>query len=82
MEAGLLDETREERGWRRRLLTITPAGADALVHWRQDPTVVPVEARDLALLKLFLGDDLPDGGARRFVEGALACGSASTTDSS
>lgn len=57
VEEGLLDETREEQGRRRRLLTVTSAGADALSAWRADPTVVPVEARDLALLKLFLGAD-------------------------
>ena len=39
------------------LLRITPAGAAALQEWRDDPTVVPVEARDLALLKIFLGAD-------------------------
>lgn len=55
--AGLLDETREEEGRRRRQLTITSEGAQALEGWRADPTVVPVEARDLALLKLFLGAD-------------------------
>lgn len=53
--AGLLDERRESEGRRRRLLTITPAGASALQEWRDDPTVVPVEARDLALLKIFMG---------------------------
>lgn len=54
---GLLHETRESQGRRRRLLSITPAGAAALQEWRDDPTVVPVEARDLALLKIFLGAD-------------------------
>lgn len=54
---GLLDERREDGGRRRRLLTITDAGAEALQEWRDDPTVVPVEARDLALLKIFLGAD-------------------------
>lgn len=57
VEAGLLDEERETKGRRRRLLRITPAGAAALQEWRDDPTVVPVEARDLALLKIFLGAD-------------------------
>lgn len=55
--AGLLAETREDSGRRRRLLSITPAGSEALQAWRDDPTVVPVEARDLALLKIFLGAD-------------------------
>lgn len=55
--AGLLHERREETGRRRRLLTITEAGAATLQEWRDDPTAVPVEARDLALLKLFLGAD-------------------------
>lgn len=36
------------------MLTITDAGREALQKWRDDPTVVPVEARDLGLLKIFL----------------------------
>lgn len=54
---GLLDETRETGGRRRRVLSITDDGARVLQAWRDDPTVVPVEARDLALLKIFLGAD-------------------------
>lgn len=54
---GLLHERREEGGRRRRVLTITDAGTQALQQWRDDPTVVPVEARDLGLLKIFLGAD-------------------------
>lgn len=53
--AGLLDERRETEGRRRRVLTITEAGSTAMQEWRDDPTVVPVEARDLALLKIFMG---------------------------
>lgn len=53
----LLDERREEGGRRRRLLTITEGGRRALDDWRADSTPVPVEARDLALLKVFFGAD-------------------------
>lgn len=57
VEEGLLDERREEGGRRRRLLTITDSGREALDAWRADATPVPVEARDLALLKVFFGAD-------------------------
>lgn len=59
-EAGLLDEEREEGGRRRRIYTLTPAGADALDKWRREPAVELLEVRDLGLLKLFLGADPAD----------------------
>jgi PadR family transcriptional regulator AphA len=57
--AGLLDETREETGRRRRHYAITDAGRELLTEWLGQPTTSPMEYRDLGLLKLFfteLGD--------------------------
>lgn len=54
---GLLNETREEGGRRRRTYSLTPAGRDALATWRAEPTSELVELRDLGLLKLFFGAD-------------------------
>lgn len=62
VEAGLLRQEQQEEGRRRRTLTVTPDGQDALREWRKDPAVVPVEARDLGLLKLFFGSDVADIG--------------------
>ena len=56
-EAGLLDETREDSGRRRRLYRLTDAGRDALESWRADPAAQSWELRDAGLLKLFFGAD-------------------------
>ena len=55
-EAGLLDETREESGRRRRHYTITDAGRERLVNWLVEPVAAPTEFRDLGLLKLFFSE--------------------------
>jgi PadR family transcriptional regulator, regulatory protein AphA len=52
-EAGLLEETREEGGRRRRHYAITPAGRERLDAWLAEPVDTPTEFRDLGLLKLF-----------------------------
>jgi PadR family transcriptional regulator, regulatory protein AphA len=52
-EAGLLEETREEGGRRRRHYAITPAGRERLDEWLAEPVDTPTEFRDLGLLKLF-----------------------------
>ncbi|KNX37337.1 PadR family transcriptional regulator [Luteipulveratus halotolerans] len=62
VEAGLLAQEQESGGRRRRLLTITDDGKKALSEWLADPAVIPVEARDLGLLKLFFGSDVRDIG--------------------
>ncbi len=54
-EAGLLDEEREEGGRRRRVYTLTPAGARELEAWRTDVSGFQCELRDLGTLKLFFG---------------------------
>jgi DNA-binding PadR family transcriptional regulator len=57
LEDGMLTETREPKGRRRRSFSITREGAEALMAWRKEPADAPVELRDLATLKLFFGAD-------------------------
>jgi DNA-binding PadR family transcriptional regulator len=60
---GLVTETRETGGRRRRIFTITTAGASALSTWLDRPSGASTELRDLGLLQLFFGD-LAAGEAR------------------
>ena len=53
---GLVDEARETEGRRRRVFTITSAGAAALIAWLDRPSGAPTELRDLGLLQLFFSD--------------------------
>jgi PadR family transcriptional regulator AphA len=53
---GLVTESREEEGRRRRVFTITPAGESALIAWLDRPSRAPTELRDLGLLQLFFAD--------------------------
>ena len=53
--AGLLDEEQEERGRRRRLYRVTPAGREALARWLADPSSEVPEIRHVGLLKLYFG---------------------------
>jgi PadR family transcriptional regulator, regulatory protein AphA len=55
-EAGLLEETREQGGRRRRHYTITTAGSQRLSEWLSEPVTSPTEFRDLGLLKLFFAE--------------------------
>jgi DNA-binding PadR family transcriptional regulator len=55
-QAGLLEETREETGRRRRHYTITEAGREELDRWLVEPVEGPTEFRDLGLLKLFFSE--------------------------
>jgi DNA-binding PadR family transcriptional regulator len=55
--AGLLDETREEGGRRRRVYRLTKAGERELAAWRADVEGTFIELRDLGILKLFFGAD-------------------------
>jgi PadR family transcriptional regulator, regulatory protein AphA len=55
-EAGLLEETREEIGRRRRHYTITAAGRQRLAEWLGEPVSTPTEYRDLGLLKFFFAE--------------------------
>ena len=55
-EAGLLEETQEESGRRRRFYAITDAGRELLGEWLAEPVTTPMEYRDLGLLKLFFSE--------------------------
>ena len=55
-EAGLLEETQEESGRRRRFYAITDAGRELLGEWLAEPVTSPMEYRDLGLLKLFFAE--------------------------
>jgi PadR family transcriptional regulator AphA len=55
-EAGLLEETREETGRRRRYYAITDEGRALLGEWLGEPVTNPMEFRDLGLLKLFFSE--------------------------
>lgn len=52
-DAGLLEQTQEQGGRRRRTYEITAAGRQALSSWLADPDCGMRELRDLGLLKLF-----------------------------
>lgn len=55
--AGLLSETREEGGRRRKRYSITQQGRRALRDWLGSPTEARTELRDPGVLKLFFGAD-------------------------
>jgi len=54
--AGLLEETREDGGRRRRHYTITEAGRARLQAWLVEPETAPTEYRDVGVLKLFFAE--------------------------
>lgn len=54
--AGLLEETREDGGRRRRHYTITEAGRARLEAWLAEPETAPTEYRDVGVLKLFFAE--------------------------
>jgi DNA-binding PadR family transcriptional regulator len=53
---GLVSETVEEGGRRKRTYEILPAGREALREWLADTTADQTEVRDLGLLKLFFAN--------------------------
>jgi DNA-binding PadR family transcriptional regulator len=56
---GLVVETREIEGRRRRIFTVTPSGVAALSAWLDRPSAAPTELRDPGLLQLFFADLAP-----------------------
>ena len=52
-DAGLLSESQEQEGRRRRSYAMTKAGEAELTAWLKEPTQTPTEIRDLGLLKLY-----------------------------
>lgn len=55
-DAGLLEETLEHGGRRRRHYAITAAGRERLDEWLSEPVAAPIEYRGLGLLKLFFAE--------------------------
>lgn len=62
---GLLVETQEPAGRRRRTYELTDAGRAALDAWLAAPTDDGTELRDLALLKLYFGAQAGPGAVAR-----------------
>jgi PadR family transcriptional regulator, regulatory protein AphA len=56
-KAGLLTESREAGGRRRRIFELSSPGREALEQWRRDLDTDLYELRDPGLLKLFCGAD-------------------------
>jgi PadR family transcriptional regulator AphA len=69
---GLVTETRETDGRRRRVFAITPAGMSALSSWLDRPSGAPAELRDPGLLQLFFADLASDEARQRLAERQLA----------
>jgi PadR family transcriptional regulator, regulatory protein AphA len=67
-DAGLLQETIEQGGRRRRTYAITDAGRTALHGWFSEPETGRTEARDVGLLKLFFADLAGPDAVRRLAE--------------
>ncbi|HEX9609221.1 MAG TPA: PadR family transcriptional regulator [Candidatus Limnocylindria bacterium] len=65
---GLVTETREQDGRRRRVFTITVAGRRALQAWLDRPHAEPTELRDMGLLQLFFADLAPPAARLRLAE--------------
>lgn len=68
---GLLTETRDPEGRRRRVFGITPSGLAALTAWLDEPSDEPTELRDLGLLQLFLIDLAPPESRLRLAQQQL-----------
>jgi DNA-binding PadR family transcriptional regulator len=69
---GLVTETREAAGRRRRVFTITPQGTAALSAWLDRPSDAPTELRDPGLLQLFFADLASPESRLRLAEEQLA----------
>ena len=69
---GLVGETREAGGRRRRILTITEGGLAALNAWLDRPSSDPAELRDLGLLQMHFTDLTSPEARRRLAEQQLA----------
>ena len=59
-DAGLLEETREQSGRRRRHYSRTESGRRRLDEWLGEPETSPTEFRDFGLLKLFFSELAPE----------------------
>jgi PadR family transcriptional regulator, regulatory protein AphA len=68
---GLVTETRESHGRRRRIFAITSAGREALGAWLERPAGAPTELRDIGLLQLFFADLASPAARLRLAEQQL-----------
>jgi PadR family transcriptional regulator, regulatory protein AphA len=68
---GLVTETRETEGRRRRVLAITPAGLATLTMWLDRPAGAHTELRDPGLLQLFFMDLASDEARWRLAQAQL-----------
>jgi PadR family transcriptional regulator AphA len=71
-DLGLVTESPEHDGRRRRVFTITEAGLHALQAWLDRPHEEPTQLRDLGLLQLFFADLAPPTARLRLAEQQLA----------
>ena len=69
---GLVTETREADGRRRRIFAITSAGLEALTAWLERPARARTELRDLGLLQLFFMDLASEEARLRLAREQLA----------
>ncbi|TMQ91655.1 PadR family transcriptional regulator [Actinomadura soli] len=67
-DAGLLEESAETEGRRRRTYSLTPAGREALREWLRDPDTEVFQVRNEAELKLFFSELGDEGTAERLAE--------------
>jgi PadR family transcriptional regulator, regulatory protein AphA len=69
---GLVSETRESHGRRRRMFAITSAGLEGLTAWLDRPADAPTELRDHGLLQLFFMDLASEEARLRLAQAQLA----------
>jgi DNA-binding PadR family transcriptional regulator len=69
---GLVTESRDTGGRRRRVFTVTPAGLAALRAWIDRPSAARTELRDPGLLQLFFADLAAPTARLRLAEQQLA----------
>jgi PadR family transcriptional regulator AphA len=69
---GLVTETREADGRRRRVFVLSQEGLSALEAWLDRPSAAPTELRDPGLLQLFFADLASDESRLRLAEQQLA----------
>jgi PadR family transcriptional regulator AphA len=69
---GLVSETREADGRRRRVFVLSQKGLSALEAWLDRPSAAPTELRDPGLLQLFFADLASNESRLRLAEQQLA----------
>ena len=69
---GLLSESKEKSGRKRRLYSITKAGRAALKNWLREETGAPTEIRDIGLLKLYFAQAGTQDDLMRLIQDQIA----------